>query len=483
MKFGGSLLAVASGTFKGFQDSVFLTFLKVHRLIVDYLRCDKIFVGRLHGSGCGQVGRLVLLDLDGHPLSHLGDSIAQLANLLAHLVNHLSHRQGLQQQFAVGDLGALLGGIVHYRWHALASRYKREVVLQDGRRDSALGFHNGNLFGDILQLAYVAIPRIVHHHTFGFVGEYDGRHPVFLGHIGRELAEQHRYVVLALTQRREVYANLIESVVEVFTETAVAHSFDDIDIRCRHHAHIDLLGRRAAHRDNLAVLKHTEQLDLHGQRQFANLVEEYSAAVGFFKVTFARTVGSREGTFHMAKKLAFDSAFGYGATVDRNESASLTHMLAQAVLVDDARKDILAHTAFAGDENGQVGRSHLDGLIEGQVEARVIAYDVVSLFNLLDIHSVFSIVVVMWCNDDITSLLQLMRDYRVLLNLHQELTFSLFRCRAQLLTQFVNHLRQSIALESIYTFSEVLQKIVFHLGNENTLLSPGVTEAIGVHHQ
>ena len=61
-------------------------------------------------------------------------------------------------------------------------------------------------------------------------------------------------------------------------------------------------------------------------------------------------------------------------------------MLAQTVLMDDTREDILAHTTFAGDKDGKIGGSYLDGLVESHEELGVIANDVVSLFESLDVH-------------------------------------------------------------------------------------------------
>ena len=82
----------------------------------------------------------------------------------------------------------------------------------------------------------------------------------------------------------------------------------------------------------------------------------------------------------MAEEFALDSTLRDGATVDRDEAAPLAYMLACAVLVNDTREDILTHAALAGDEDGEVGRRHLDGLVEGHEELRIVANDIVALF-------------------------------------------------------------------------------------------------------
>ena len=179
---------------------------------------------------------------------------------------------------------------------------------------------------------------------------------------------------------------MVQAIVEVLSEAAVAHGFDDVDIGGGDDTHVDFLCRRATHRNNLAILKHTQQFDLHSQRQFADFVEEDGAAIGLLKVALAVLVSPRKGAFDMTEKFTLDGALGNGTAVDADEATALTHMLAQAVLVDDAREDVLAYTALSGNENREVGRSHLDGLVQGQLQPRIVAYDVVTQFDILDVH-------------------------------------------------------------------------------------------------
>jgi hypothetical protein len=91
----------------------------------------------------------------------------------------------------------------------------------------------------------------------------------------------------------------------------------------------------------------------------------------------------------MAEELTLDGTFGDGAAVDGDEAAALTYMLARAVLVDDAREDILAHTTLTGDEDGEVGGGHLEGLVEGHQQLGVVADDIIALFESLNVHGFF----------------------------------------------------------------------------------------------
>ena len=201
---------------------------------------------------------------------------------------------------------------------------------------------------------------------------------VFLGHVRAELAEQQRNVVFAFAQGRDIDRNLLQAVVEVFAETASPHSCHQVDIGGGHDADIYFQCSGGTHGDDLAVLEHTQQLHLHRQGQLANLVEENGAAVGLLEIAFAVLFGTGESPFHMAEQLALDGAFGYGAAVHGNQSAPLFGMFAQAVLVDDAREDVFAHAALAGDEDAEVGGGHLDGLVDGKEQFGVVADNAVA---------------------------------------------------------------------------------------------------------
>ena len=261
-----------------------------------------------------------------------------------------------------------------------------EVVLEDFAGDGAFSFDDSNLFGDVFEFADVAVPRVVHEVLAGVFGKEDGRHVVFLGHVGGEFAEEEGNVVDAFAKRRDVDGDLLQTVVEVFAEMAVADSGYEVDIGGGYNSDVDFERSGGAYGDDFAIFKYAEKLDLHGQWEFADFVEEDGAAVGFLEVALAGTVGAGKGSFDMAEEFALDGALGDGSAVDGDESPTLPHMFAGAVLVDDARKDVLAHAALAGDEDGEVGGGHLDGLVEGHEELGVVADDIVSLFYSLNIH-------------------------------------------------------------------------------------------------
>src|SRR5215470_1735177 len=98
---------------------------------------------------------------------------------------------------------------------------------------------------------------------------------------------QERYVLTALSERRQFYWVNIEPVEKVAPKTPSAHRFFQIYVRRGDHAHIGLDYFIAANARELPILQHTQQPDLRRQCHLAYLVEKKRAAVGFFKFSNA----------------------------------------------------------------------------------------------------------------------------------------------------------------------------------------------------
>ena len=71
-------------------------------------------------------------------------------------------------------------------------------------------------------------------------------------------------------------------------------------------ADVDAIGRRAAQPLDLPFLEHAQQLDLHVQRQVADLVEEDRRVVGELEAADLPRQRAGEGAFLAAEQLAFD---------------------------------------------------------------------------------------------------------------------------------------------------------------------------------
>ena len=80
----------------------------------------------------------------------------------------------------------------------------------------------------------------------------------------------------------------------------------------------------------------------------------------------------------MSEEFRVDGALGYAAAVYGNVALGL----AKAVVMYDARYNLLACTAFALDEYTQVGTCHLESGVQCHVQFLVATNNVVSCFQV-----------------------------------------------------------------------------------------------------
>ena len=85
-------------------------------------------------------------------------------------------------------------------------------------------------------------------------------------------------------------------------------------------AHIYGYGLVGTDADDLLVLQDREQLDLQGQGQVADLVEEQGAPGGDFKAAGAVAAGVGEGAFDVAEEFALEQGFAQGTHIDGDEN-------------------------------------------------------------------------------------------------------------------------------------------------------------------
>ena len=230
----------------------------------------------------------------------------------------------------------------------------RQVFRQGLCREVAVGLHDGNLLGDVLQLAHIAVPTVVFQHLHRIRCQRDGRDVVALGEVGGKLAEQQRDVAFPFAQGGDVDRDGVQPVIQILAETAFFDSQRQVDIGGSHNSDVGFHHLAAANADKLAVFEHTQQSRLGREGQFADFIQEKRAFVGNFKIAFALANGTGECTFLVTKQFRVDGAFRDGAAVH----GKVLSVLACAILVDDLRKYIFTCAALARDEHGGIGGSH-----------------------------------------------------------------------------------------------------------------------------
>ena len=164
---------------------------------------------------------------------------------------------------------------------------------------------------------------------------------------GDEVVDQGRDVLAALAQGRSLDREDVEAIEQILAEGAGPDLLGRVAVGGRDDTDVNLDRAFGADGVNLALLQGAQQFDLHVQRQFADLVEEQGAAVGFLEFAEVFVVGAGEGPLFMAEQDRLDQVGGQGAAVDGHEG------LARAVrgAVQGTGDDFLADAAFACDQD------------------------------------------------------------------------------------------------------------------------------------
>ncbi len=116
---------------------------------------------------------------------------------------------------------------------------------------------------------------------------------------------EQRDVFAARAQGRQFKGDDVEAVEEIFAEAAFADGNLEVDVGGGDDADVDLDLLHAAEVHEAAVLEDALDLGLHVHAHGADLIEEESAAVGYFKESLLRRDGRGEGAFDVAEEGGF----------------------------------------------------------------------------------------------------------------------------------------------------------------------------------
>ncbi|MNV62085.1 hypothetical protein D3C71_1546150 [compost metagenome] len=171
----------------------------------------------------------------------------------------------------------------------------------------------------------------------------------------QQYGAQLRQVLAPLAQRRNHDLDDIETVVQVLAKASLRHIGRQVTVRGADDADIDSLFLLTTQRADFALLNRSQQFGLHGQRQFADLIEKQGAAMRGLKKTFPVLGCPGVGAFFGAKEFSFQQRFRDGAAVDCHHRARG----ALAVGVQGLGDQFLAGTGFATHQNGRHAAGHL----------------------------------------------------------------------------------------------------------------------------
>ena len=115
-----------------------------------------------------------------------------------------------------------------------------------------------------------------------------------------------------------------------------------------------------------AGFEQAQQLDLEGERQLADLVEEQRAATGRFDQPLLAVAGAGERAFLVAEEFAFEQRFGHSGAVNRDKRP----FLAGAGFMDGVGDQFLAGSRFAEQQYGGIGMGDAQHFFQHRDEGR-----------------------------------------------------------------------------------------------------------------
>ncbi|OPZ58915.1 MAG: hypothetical protein BWY87_01241 [Deltaproteobacteria bacterium ADurb.Bin510] len=218
----------------------------------------------------------------------------------------------------------------------------------------ALGQQYGTLDA-VLEFAHVARPVVGQQQIDGRGRDAFDALAQFLGVLLDKVVRQQHHVAAALGEFGHVDREDVQTIVEVAPEMALLDALLEVAVGGRDDAHVDLDRTRGAQGLELLFLQHAQQLGLGHLGEFADFIQEDSAAVGLLEAAVTALLGPGEGALLVAEEFGFDQGVGHGRAVDLDEGPGL----ARAAVVDGSSRQLLAGAGLAVDQNRGVAVGHL----------------------------------------------------------------------------------------------------------------------------
>src|SRR5262249_51399057 len=127
------------------------------------------------------------------------------------------------------------------------------------------------------------------------------------------------YFLFALSERRDMYANDVESIMKILAEAAFLNGSLEFGVCGRKHAHIHLYRFRLAQRLNLARFEKTQEFRLNFQTEIPYLIQKERPAFGCAYDALIVARSARERAPAMAEELAVYQLFRRRRAVERQE--------------------------------------------------------------------------------------------------------------------------------------------------------------------
>src|SRR5262245_61975704 len=172
------------------------------------------------------------------------------------------------------------------------------------------------------------------------------------------MAREQRDITQPVAQRGQSDGEDVEAVKKVGAEFALVDQSLERLIGRGHYADFDADALRAAQPLEDAGLQHAQEPPLYLQRDLADFVQEYRAAVGQFESPRLGRLRAGESAFLVDEQLALDQRRRKRRAVDDNEGASV----AQAALMNGVGQQLLARARLSLKQDGCVGRGDVQSV-------------------------------------------------------------------------------------------------------------------------
>src|SRR5436305_10744408 len=130
------------------------------------------------------------------------------------------------------------------------------------------------------------------------------------------MLNEDRDIVGALTQRRQVQRDDVESIVKIRTEAARLDLFLEIAVGRGDEPRVDRNGLGGADGNHFAVLQNAKQLYLSRRGRLTDFIEEERSRGGRGEEAFLVFHGAGERSLHVPEQFALEQSFGERAAVD-----------------------------------------------------------------------------------------------------------------------------------------------------------------------
>ena len=206
---------------------------------------------------------------------------------------------------------------------------------------------NDRAFDHVLQLAHVTGPVVGLQGGEAIVGYTFDADAMFPAKTLHELLRQKGNVFLALPQRRDVDRHHVQAEKQILPEFFALDALLHVAVGRGDDAYVHLDRPVAAHTLKFPFLQHAQQFRLDLQGDFADFIEKDGPVVREFETPFALRLGSRERTFFVSEKLAFNQVLRNGGAIQFYERGVGPGALA----IERSRDQFLSRAAFARDQD------------------------------------------------------------------------------------------------------------------------------------